>query len=263
MSDSPNCSLCNCQNKLQESHIIPRSYFKSLKGKSGQLFIVSSDESIEPILSNADPKEELLCWGCEQFLNENYESYGTRLFKDHKKVKKTKDVVIFSHFRFKEFYLYLISILWRASVSNLPQYKHVDLGQQLNNLLRHCLREKKIKIQTSLRLDHFFKISVIRVIDKSMQLTDKDIKKVFIDLNFEKGKSSDNGIFWYFMIDGFLIVYHFSPEEDIHSVRTKRNYAQITNKQNLVVPISDISNFSQLSNGFSSLTRQAIDYNNR
>ncbi|MFT6909393.1 MAG: hypothetical protein ACJAS1_006110 [Oleiphilaceae bacterium] len=229
-----------------------------MKGKSGQLFRFSTDELVGAKLSNSDPKEELLCWDCEQFISRNYEQYGTRLFKDYKKVKKTKDVVVFNQFRFEEFYLYLISILWRASISNLTRYEHVELGDQINDLLRHCLKERKIKIQTSLKLDHFFKISVIRIVDKTKQLTDNVIKKTLFDINYEKGTSLDDGMLWYFMVDGFLIVYHFSPEEDIHAVRTKRNYAQITNKQRLVVPISDISNFSQLSDGFSSINKQAI-----
>jgi hypothetical protein len=186
LPDLSNCHLCNLPNELQDSHIIPRSYFKSLKGKSGQLFIVSTDEKIDVKLSNSDPKEKLLCWKCEQYISRNFEQYGTRLFKDHRKVKRTKNVVIFSQFRFKEFYLFLISIFWRASISNLPKYEHIDLGNQLNDLLRHCLINKKIKIQTSLRLDHFFKISVIRIIDKSKQLKDMDIKKTLFDLQFDK-----------------------------------------------------------------------------
>jgi len=262
-SNLPKCHLCDSSSELQESHIIPRSYFKNLKGKSGQLFSVSTNELIEAKLANADPKEELLCWDCEQFLSKNFEQYGTRLFKDHKKVKRTKEVVVFNQFKFKEFYLFLISILWRASISNLPRYDHVELGDQINNLLKHCLKQKKIKIQTSLRLDHFFKISVIRIVDKTKQLTDNDIKKTMFDLNYERGSSVDDGMLWYFMVDGFLILYHFSHEKDLHTVRTKRNFAQITNKQRLVVPISDISNFSQLSKGFSSITKQLIEYNNR
>jgi hypothetical protein len=258
LPDLSNCHLCNCPSELQDSHIIPRSYFKSLKGNSGQLVTVSTDELIGAKLSNADPKEKLLCWDCEQFINRNYEQYGTRLFKDHHRAKRTKEVVVFDHFRFKEFYLFLISMLWRASVSSLPRYEHINLGKEINDLLRHCLKEKQIKIQTSLRLDHFFKLSIIRIVDKTGKLNDSEIKKVIFDFNLEKGASVDDGMLWYFMVDGFLIIYHFSPEKDIHTLRTKRNFAQITNKQKLTVPIQDISNFKQLIDGFTSITKQAV-----
>lgn len=263
MSSEKKCRMCNTSKALQKSHIIPRSYFKSLKGRSGQLFSVSIDETNEARLTNSDPKEYLLCRECEQFLNVSYERYGTRLLKDRRKVKRSKGCVVFDNFRFKEFYLYLISILWRASISDLSRYRHIDLGDDINHLLCHCLQEKKIKIQTSLRLDHFFKISLIRIVDETGQLSDEAIKKTMIDLNFERGEKAADGLLYYFMVDGFLIVYHFSPEKDIHTVRTKKNFAQILNKKRLNVPISDLNNFQQLADGFSSLTKQAIDYNKR
>ncbi len=263
MGTEKNCRMCNASKTLQKSHIIPRSYFKSLKGNCGQLFSVTVDETSEAKLTNSDPKEHLLCRECEQYLSVNFEKYGTRLLKDRQKVKRSKDCVVFENFRFKEFYLYLISILWRASISSLPRYKHIDLGNEINHLLCHCLQENKIRIQTSLRLDHFFKISLIRIVDKTGQLDDEAIKKTMVDFNFERGEEIDDGMLYYFMVDGFLIIYHFSPEKDIHTVRTKKNFAQILNKNRLCVPISDLSNFKQLADGFASLTKQAIKYNKR
>lgn len=263
MSHLSFCRLCDASQELQNSHIIPRSYFKGLKDNSGQLFTVSSDESAEITLANSDPNEKLFCRDCEQFIGVNYERYGTRLFKDHRKASKTKLAVEFHNFRFKEFYLFLISILWRASLSNLPRYDHISLGKSINDLFKHCLRNNTIKIQTSLRLDHFFKISVVRIVDKTNQLSDAQIKKIMMDLNVEKAESVEGGVLWYFMVDGFLIAYHFSPESDIHTVRTKRNYAQITNRSKLIVPIADVSEFQQISEAFKAITRQATKLNEK
>lgn len=103
-------------------------------------------------------------------------------------------------------------------------------------------------------------MSVIRIVDNTKQLADDAIKKTFFDLNVEKSSSITGGMIWYFMVDGFLVVFHFSPEENIHAVRAKRNYAQITNRQKLVVPIADISNFRQLYDGFSSMAKQAVEF---
>ncbi|WP_141202169.1 hypothetical protein [Oceanimonas doudoroffii] len=263
MVTDKNCRMCNASETLQKSHIIPRSYFKSLKDKRGQLFSVTCGGTSEAKLTNSDPKEYLLCRECEQYLSEIFERYGTRLLKDRRKVKRSGDCVIFENFRFKEFYLYLISILWRASISGLSKYKHINLGDEINHLLCHCLRENKIKIQTSLRLDHFFKISLIRIVDKTGQIDEDAIRKTMIDLNFERGEKLDDGILYYFMVDGFLILYHFSSEKDIHTVRTKKNFAQILNKDRLYVPISDLGDFKQLADGFSSLTKHAVKHNKR
>jgi len=257
------CHLCSLERELRDSHIIPRSYFRNLKDNEGQLFVVnrSLDSGlVNSKLSNADPKEKLLCWECEQYINCNFEQYGTRLFKNHKKVKRAKDIVIFNEFRFKEFYLFLISILWRVSISSLPRYKHIDLGQSINDLFRYCIKENQIQFHSSFRLDHFIRISVIRVIDNSNRIDDKILKKIFFDFNYEKGELASEGMIWYFMVDAFLIIYNFSPEDDISKVRTNRVFAQITDKQTLRVPISDISNFKQLVDGLNSISKQTIEY---
>lgn len=253
------CEMCSSSEPLQNSHIIPRSYFKRLKKGNGQLYEVKSSKDAEARLTNSNPKEELLCFDCEQFLSINYEKYGTRLLED-KKIKYDKDSVVFKPFRYKEFYLYLISILWRASISNLERYQHIDLGNSINSLLCHCIRNKKLKIQTSLRLDHFFRISVIRMKDDTRNLDDSTLRKVMFDINVEFGDKPEDGILYFFLVDGFLIIYHFSPEDDIHAIRTKKNYAQISNRQNMRIPISDISNFKQIVDGFNAIRLKANDF---
>lgn len=259
MESKNNCEMCRSSEPLQKSHILPRSYFKGLKKGSGQLYEVKASENSETRLTNADPKEELLCSDCEQFLSNNYEKYGTRLLKNSK-IKLGKDYVTFKSFRYKEFYLYLISILWRASISNLERYKHIDLGDSINDLLCHCVKNNRMKINTSLRLDHFFKVSVIRLKDASNNLDDLTLRKVMFDLNVEFGERPEDGILYYFSVDGFLVIYHFSPEEDIHKVRTKKNFAQLANRHNMKVPIKDISNFKQIVDGFNAIQSKAGEF---
>lgn len=252
MESNDDCEMCRSSEPLQRSHILPRSYFKGLKKGCGQLYEVKASENTEARLTNADPKEELLCRDCEQFLSYNYEKYGTRLLKSSK-IKAGKDIVTFKSFRYKEFYLYLISILWRASISNLDRYRHINLGGSINNLLCHCVKNIRMKINTSLKLDHFIKISVIRLKDDTNNLDDLTLRKVMFDLNVEFGENPEDGILYYFFVDGFLITYHFSAEEDIHKVRTKKNFAQLANRRDMKIPIIDISNFKQIVDGFNAI----------
>ncbi|HZX16973.1 MAG TPA: hypothetical protein VFF22_08950 [Pseudomonas sp.] len=252
MDSKKKCGMCSSSEPLQNSHIIPRSYFRSLKNGCGQLYEVSSSEKVKSKLTNSDPKEELLCLNCEQFLSLTYEKYGTRLLKDEK-IKYGKAFVIFKSFRYKEFYLYLISILWRASISKIARYDHIDLGNSINSLLCHCVKNNTIKIQTSLRLDHFFRISLIRIKDDTKKLDDNILRKAMFDINSEPSKNREDGVIYYFMVDGFLIIYHISCEDDTHKLRTKKNYAQISNTTNMKVPVSDISNFKQIADGFNSI----------
>lgn len=249
--------MCGCCSELQLSHIIPRSYFNSLKKgtskHSGQLVVVSSDEKVKPELTNADPKEKLLCQVCEELLNKNYEQYGTRLLKDHKNVKRQKNYVLIKSFQYKKFYLYLISILWRASVSS-ETYPHVNLGKKIDALVGNLLINNTLKIQTSFRMDHFIRISLIRLTDFSNQLDDSLIKKVLVNIGLETGEHAEDGFVFYFMVDGFLITYYFSIEEDIHAQRTRKYFAQLRNASSIKVPIRDIREFKQISDGFSSIS---------
>lgn len=236
------------------SHIIPRSYFKALKHDCGQLLMVNSGDDNKPKSSNADPKEKLLCRKCEWYINDKYERYGTRLLKDEG--KKIENSVIFENFKFEEFYLYLMSILWRVSISSLPRYKSIKLDNSLNDLLRDCLNKGTMKISESIKLDHFFKISVIRITDKSGQQDDLSINQILLDFNVEIGPTAEDGFVYFFMVDGFLITYHLSAEKDVTEAITKKNYGQITNKKKLSVPISDICEFKQLVEGFNYIRKK-------
>lgn len=251
--------MCNSTEPLQKSHIIPRSYFRGLKKGSGQLYEVKSTTSVEVNLTNADPKENLLCRECEQYLSVTYERYGTRLLKDAK-TQKGKETLTFNSFRYKEFYLYLISILWRASISNIDRYKHIDLGAQINDLLCHCVKHKKLMINAPLKLDHFFKISVIRLRDDSKQLNDHTLGKIMFDINVEFGERPSDGILYYFVVDGFLITYHLLPEENIEMVQVKKNFAQISSKSTMRIPIRDISEFKQIIDGLNAIRSKADEY---
>jgi hypothetical protein len=71
------CKLCGEAEILKESHIIPRSFFKTAKRGSGQLVVADGVKDSVPIKSNADWKELLFCNNCEQTLSNLYENYGT------------------------------------------------------------------------------------------------------------------------------------------------------------------------------------------
>ena len=255
------CKMCGKESELQKSHIFPRSYFRKLKSGNGQLLKVAVDDESLPEKSNLDPKELLFCWKCEQLLSENYEKYGTRILNNRKFATVNKDYVAFKNFKYKDFYLYLISIIWRASISSLETFKHVSFPQKHNDFLKRCLLERTIKINTTLRLDHFIKISVIRIIDPTNEIDDSFIKNIMINLNFERGSTPGVGVMYYFMADGFLIVYHFTGETDIHKLRVEKNRAQLRNLPNIKIPRVDFRQLNQISTAFSSIANKIIEHN--
>lgn len=245
-----NCKLCGEESVLQKSHIIPKSYLKGLKKGAGQLMLVVCDETTPPKRTNSDPKEKLLCRNCERFLSDNYEKYGTRLFKSSRGVKKARKYVELNGFKYTEYYLFLISILWRASVSSLDEFSNVQLQDQLENILASAIKNKSIKLQTSLRLDHFVRISVLRVVDSKSGISDDVIRSVLLHFGVEHGETVQDGMVYYFMISGFLICYFLSVGKEIHDVRTMRIRRQLVNRTQIKIPKVELSDLKQVYDSF-------------
>ncbi|MEZ8393695.1 hypothetical protein AB4252_06835 [Vibrio cyclitrophicus] len=244
------CKLCGEDSALQKSHIIPKSYLRGLKKGCGQLVSVVCDETTAPKKINSDPKEKLLCRNCEQFLSDNYEKYGTRLFTSSRGVKKARNYVEFNGFKYTEYYLFLISILWRASVSSLDEFSSVQLQEQFESILASSIKNKSIKLQTSLRLDHFIRISVLRVVDSKNGISDDVLRSVLLHFGVEHGETAQDGMVYYFMISGFLICYFFSVGKDIHDVRAKRIGGQLVNRTQIKIPKVELSDLKQVHDGF-------------
>ncbi|MGL5525552.1 MAG: hypothetical protein ACRDCY_17530 [Aeromonas veronii] len=250
MSPIKMCRLCEAEKELQLSHIIPRSLIKRRK-LNGQTIRFTVGEGAKK--ENYDPKEFLLCHECEQYISNEFEYYGIDLLRNRSNVKKVEGGIIFNNFNYSKFYLFLTSILWRASISTIPIFKHIDLRSELNDLIRSCILKNTLKIQTSIRLSHIVKISILRVVDKNDDINDL-LKGVLFNLNYE---CSQNQIDYYFMVDGFLIIYNLTLHKDIHELRCDRIYAQLKNTRQLFVPTCDFRNFPQIYNAFSSMADEA------
>lgn len=250
------CKLCLEEKELQESHSIPRSFFKRIKKKSSQLIVVQKGS--KPKRENVDPKEPLLCFECEQFISQEYESYGTRLLRNHRNIRKNSDHIIINSFDYKRFYLFLLSILWRASISKSVHYSSVNGVPELDDLMRHCIRQKQVRINrfSHLKVDNFIRVCVFRLIDSTDNIKDYVIKSIlsnFAFMNVEQVK----GIAWYFIVEGFVIFYVFSAGKDMHDVVKMRLKSQLTSGSHQKIYKIDISRDSLFAGIFNDLISSA------
>ncbi|MBH0036051.1 hypothetical protein I6F43_15470 [Pseudoalteromonas sp. NZS71_1] len=229
--------------------------FKSLKRKSGQLVKVNGVSGVPLIKENSDLKEPLLCKNCEQFLSANYEQYGTRLFKNPNGVTKKENHIEFANFEYEKYYLYLLSILWRASVSTLDEYSEVWLPSELSNILKSCLKNKTVQINKSLRIDNFFRVSVFRLVDSTGTLTDQVIKGILTTIIGTKNSIGETE--FYFAVDGFLIKYTFTVGKSELDARTSKNIGQLDNSTVLKVLKKEVTDFPELTQLFKELIKKA------
>ncbi|WP_404389959.1 hypothetical protein [Pseudoalteromonas phenolica] len=248
------CKLCGSLEPLQESHIIPRSYYRKLKNGDGQLIAVTCDEFSQPKKMNSDPKEKLLCLSCERHLDENFEKYGTRLFQDYKNVKKTRNYIEFNGFKYEEYYLFLVSILWRASVSTLSEFSRVILTDKINKWLANCIERKTLRLDGSIKLDDILNICILRIVDTKTGIDDDTIKGVLLNIGVD---TENNGLVFYFMISGFLIAYNFDLSPHI---RKPKLTGQLIKRSKLKVPKAELTELTEIKNAFFHAINQAQNY---
>ncbi|WP_436323324.1 hypothetical protein ACSEYT_06785 [Vibrio cidicii] len=243
------CRLCNTQADLQRSHIVPSSVLKSVKAGESQLYVF--EENTKPVYRNVDPKEKLLCRDCEQFLSSSYEQYGTGLTKNPKNVIKSKEHIEFKKFDYKKWYLYNLSILWRASISSLREFSGIELGD-FDLVFRQCILRNDLHLDGSVSLDDVIGIEMFRVIDKSARIGDKAIKNIMLS----PVRVDDNDdVLFFFMANGFLVQYRLNKNkiEQLRYQKTRRtdldrNMQRFVRKLDITESTFLVDNFNWLIN---------------
>lgn len=246
------CMLCNEPQLLRKSHIIPRAIYKRRKRKgSPQLVGIKLDKKSLPNIANYNPKERLFCASCENdVLNKKYECHVDKIFTAKCKFVKTDSHVIFKDLNFNTVYLYMLSILWRASISTLKEFKSVNLGDCFNEVIRNCIYKETLKIKEGITIDQFFKLKIYRILDKEKQLDDRVFKDLILYPNVRCGNDKSEGLDYFFMMEGFFVVITI----------TKKNSIDTDKHNPLEVPFCDFRDIPFLRYSFAGLVYKAQKY---
>ncbi|OSR67278.1 hypothetical protein BV326_04394 [Pseudomonas syringae pv. actinidiae] len=201
--ESARCRLCLQPRKLLMSHIIPKGLLRIAKGKYSQLISMNVGENSMPRMDNVNWREKLLCEQCEKYLNLSYENSQIKKLKSAKdKVLSDKKITIIN-LDFKRFYLFWLSIIWRASESSLDEFSTVSFPGELSDVLRMAVLNGSAKYKGH-DFDEFFQIGICR------WYFDTTDSKSF--LTTFKLVSDKNYIAYVFMVSGFAVIYQLSSE---------------------------------------------------
>ena len=123
----------------------------------------------------------------------------------------------------------MLSILWRASISKGVHYSTVNGAPVLDDLMRHCIVNKTIRINrvSQIKIDNFIKICVFRMVDGTNNISDDVIKSVLSNFAFKRVEAV-NGFTWYFLVEGFVVFYVFTIGKNYHDIRRMRLRSQLT-----------------------------------
>lgn len=161
------CKLCLEEKLLIKAHIIPEFLYKNLglyepdsKGQ-GRIHVGEIHNSKFYYNSNGLPNGEydqnILCSKCDNVVLQSFEDYAKMvLFDGNKKLPNfqfdyTKDQKVdyeyglFKNINYTKFKLFLLSIFWRASISDRVFSEEVNFGKEINEIIRKMIFENDPK----------------------------------------------------------------------------------------------------------------------
>ncbi len=128
MTDTPLaiCRLCQQERKLCHSHIVPELLYQPLYNDEHKFMGITGqgNKGWKPLPKGI--REHLLCFDCEQLLNDKYE----KPFMEQQSLpdRIELDSAYTAVFNYPTIKLFNLSILFRASVSSLQSFRGVNLG---------------------------------------------------------------------------------------------------------------------------------------
>ncbi len=143
MKSKGTCCLCHTPSLLKRSHIVTNSIFSFVRDKTmNNRFYEIGDKT--NIIIQDGPKEHLLCGKCEQKIGryEKYYKEAIHLSRHGIEIIQDDKIAIIGNLDYNKIKLFLLSILWRMSISSLPQFANVSLANNEDVIRRMILEEK-------------------------------------------------------------------------------------------------------------------------
>lgn len=145
-SNMTTCKLCGITSGFVKSHIIPQAFFRELREGNVSPLLVSDKEGHFPKRAPIGVYDHrLLCARCEKDF-QKYDDYGTdvllaRFRENFRPLHRCGSVVGYDSTSVDKLRLldFLVSVLWRASVSTQPFFKAVRLGAFENDVRSEML----------------------------------------------------------------------------------------------------------------------------
>ena len=209
------CKLCLSEKALlNESHIIPSFMYQGLFDKGHRLnkfapaeYIAGNKQVSRP--PTGEYEGGILCADCDNKIIGGYEAYARKaLYGNIEEYSsglpesgnfRTSEGVEFTHVKnlhYKDFKLFLLSIVWRASISSRPFFREVNLGPYEETI-------RQMIISGDPKGEETFPIVIMT------WLNDKSSSS---DVVAQPGVNKiEKGIRYIFPIAGVTYVFHISP----------------------------------------------------
>jgi hypothetical protein len=164
MKNISKCRLCLTPSSLRKSHIVSNSIFDLVRDRTMNNRFYAIGSKTENIVQDG-PKEYLLCDKCEQKIGcyEKYYKEAIHLSRHKIEILQDGKVAIIRNLDYKKIKIFLLSILWRMSISSLPQFANVSLVNN-EDIIRKMIFEEHPG-----RSNEYPIAAIIPLIDDKMQ----------------------------------------------------------------------------------------------
>jgi hypothetical protein len=141
------CKLCDQNKKLIKAHVIPRWAFRYLhpENRGEPLIIVSKNYPRRSPTGIWD--DRILCANCDGIIGK-FDDYGKEVLLDQKPANYGSYFLIESVDTIR-FRVFLLSVIWRCSISSRREAKYINLGQY-ENMIKAIL----IKASSNQNVEH-------------------------------------------------------------------------------------------------------------
>lgn len=135
------CALCKLDRVLKNSHIVPEFIHKPVYDDKHSTLLFGHGKSSYKLIQKG-LRERLLCGECEQRI-QKFEEYFARYWYQSNPISvRIGDIeILLKSLDYRRFKLLLLSIIWRASVSGLPEFATVNLGPHEESIRRMILKD--------------------------------------------------------------------------------------------------------------------------
>lgn len=124
----PTCKLCHEEAELRRSHIYPDHLYGLARDDDNVSHFIRAQGNIQRRQQGL--WEYLFCDECEQLLSREYENYFADLWLNNNALPNSiaSNTYTIENIDYLKFKLYHLSILFRTSISSLPEFTGIHLG---------------------------------------------------------------------------------------------------------------------------------------
>lgn len=186
------CKLCNKTAQLRYSHILPEFLYLSLYDEKHRAMRVTSDSEEKDEFIQKGIRDYLLCSECETQLS-RYERYAAPIIKSIPTISAdpSGNFFVISPVDYSPFKLFQMSLLWRSSIAQTPEFSDVSLGEN-DEIMRKMLYEENPG-QSDDYGCMMIAIQNTKYLERIIWSPVRDVVDGYVCYRFQTG-----GIFWYF-----------------------------------------------------------------